>query len=160
MRLNVATPFILFTLLAGTLLGAAPQVNKREVPLSAYKRAQISVKGKSIKVYVADTVQKQRVGLMFVAKTQMGVDEGMVFVFPDVQYRAFWMKDTVMPLDICFVRSDGRIINILAAKPMDMSSYPSDSPAKYVVEMHVGWFRKRGIKPGDKFDFRGLSRAK
>lgn len=135
-------------------------IQSRAVPLSKYKKATISVKGKKIKVYVAGTREEQEVGLMFVKNNQLLANEGMIFVNKDEQYRIFWMKNTVIPLDIAYLRSNGTIINILTMRAYDESQYPSDAPAMYAVEMHAKWYAKHGVKRGDKFDLSGLKRAK
>jgi uncharacterized membrane protein (UPF0127 family) len=128
----------------------------RQIPLSEYRKVEISIKGKRLSAYVADDEAKEREGLMFVNDSELGPNEAMVFVFPDEAERAFWMKDTPVPLDIAFVRADGKIASILTMKPLDESRYPSDAPAKFAVEAHAGWFSANGIKVGDRFDFSAL----
>ncbi|MGI8924677.1 MAG: DUF192 domain-containing protein, partial [Fimbriimonadales bacterium] len=100
-----------------------PQSMERKVPLSAYGRTAISVKGKTLNVYVADDQDKQAEGLMFVKYDQLGANEGMIFVFPDELPRSFWMKNTLIPLDIAYLKSDGTVLNILLMAPLDMSAY-------------------------------------
>jgi uncharacterized membrane protein (UPF0127 family) len=124
----------------------------RNVPLSSYDRSKISVNGTPIEVYVADERAERADGLMFVKDDELGVDEGMVFVFVAEEQLSFWMENTLIPLDIAFLDKDGKILNILQMQALDPTPQPSAGPAKYAVEMHVGWFEKRGVKPGDKFD--------
>jgi len=81
-------------------------------------------------------------------------DEGMLFVFEEPQMLEFWMKNTYVPLDIAFIASDGRILNIEAMKPLDDGPrYRSKGSARYAVEANRGWFDRHGVKPGDQVHF-------
>jgi uncharacterized protein len=103
----------------------------------------------SLRVEVADTLEKQERGLMF--RQSMPENEGMIFVYKEPQEMSFWMRNTVIPLDIAFVGADGIILNIHQAKPLDESIlYRSAGAAKYVIETNQGWFSSHGIRPGDK----------
>lgn len=131
---------------------------KREHPLSSYDKTTISVEGHQISAYVADEPGKQQEGLMFVSQNELGGNEGMIFVMPSENYLSFWMKDTELPLDIAFLDSNGKILNIMTMKPFDESHYTSEGMAKYAVETHAGWFAGKGIKAGAKFDLSKLKR--
>lgn len=132
-------------------------VADRTVPLSSYDRAKISVGGNEIDVYVADERAERADGLMFVKEGELGADEGMVFVFAAEEQLSFWMENTLIPLDIAYLDASGKILNILHMQALDPTPQPSAGPAKYAVEMHEGWFAKKGIKEGDKIDLSGLS---
>jgi len=81
-------------------------------------------------------------------------DEGMLFVFEYPQPLSFWMKNTYLPLDIAFVSTDYRVLNILPMKPMDETPrYTSAGPALYAIETNQRWFAKHGIKAGDRIRF-------
>jgi len=116
------------------------------------------VKHSVIDVYVADERAERADGLMFVEDDELGDDEGMVFVFSGEEQLSFWMENTLIPLDIAFLDASGKILNILQMKALDPTPQPSAGPAQYAVEMHVGWFEKKGIKAGDKFDLSALSK--
>jgi uncharacterized membrane protein (UPF0127 family) len=62
------------------------------------------------------------------------------------------MENTLIPLDIAYLDEKGKIVNIRQMQPLDRSPQPSSGPAKYAVEMNVGWFEKNGVKAGDQFD--------
>lgn len=130
----------------------------RTIPLTAYGRAQISVKGTTIDVYVADENAERAEGLMFLTDEDLKPDEGMIFVFAQTEPLSFWMENTLLPLDIAYLDPAGKILNIRQMQPLDTSPQPSAGPAKYAVEMHENWFKGRGIKQGDKFDLAGLSK--
>lgn len=128
----------------------------RTVPLESYGRATISVNGIEIDVYVADENSERAEGLMFVQKEDLAADEGMIFVFPTDQELSFWMESTLIPLDIAFLDSKGKILNIRQMQPLDRSPQPSDGPGRYAVEMREGYFAEKGVKAGDTFDLSGL----
>jgi uncharacterized membrane protein (UPF0127 family) len=62
------------------------------------------------------------------------------------------MENTLIPLDIAYLDEKGKIVNIRQMPPIDRTPQPSSGPAKYAVEMNVGWFEKNGVKAGDQFD--------
>jgi len=102
-----------------------------------------------LRVEVADTPEEQERGLMF--RQSMPDNEGMLFVFKESHEMSFWMRNTLIPLDIAFVGADSIILNIHQAKPLDDSiNYRSAGAAKYVIETNQGWFARHGIRPGDK----------
>lgn len=103
----------------------------------------------SFKVEVAKTGPQQGRGLMF--RTALGPDEGMIFPMDPPRQAAFWMKNTVIPLDIIFIGPDGRILNIAAnAEPYSERPLPSAGEVKGVLELRGGRAAELGIVPGDK----------
>lgn len=110
----------------------------------------------SLKTEVADTPQEREKGLMF--RKKLSIDQGMLFVFPEEAPRGFWMKNTLIPLDMLFVDSEGRIINIEEAYPEPNTSdenlkvYKSEEPAKYVIETNSSFTERRNIEEGDQVD--------
>ena len=100
------------------------------------------------RIMVAKTEPQRELGLMF--RREMAPDQGMIFDFFTPQPVAFWMHNTILPLDIIFIDKTGRIINIAAnAKPFDDTPLPSDGPARAVLEINAGMAAKLGIRPGD-----------
>ena len=102
----------------------------------------------SFTVEIARTSQQQAKGLMF--RTELPDDRGMVFPFVQERMASFWMKNTVIPLDIIFIRKDGKIENI-AANTIPYSTDPVEStaPVSAVLELRGGLTAQLGIKPGD-----------
>lgn len=104
------------------------------------------------RVELARTPQEQAKGLMF--RTEMGVDEGMIFPFDPPRGASFWMRNTVIPLDLIFVAPDGRISNIAAnAIPYDETPLTSIGEARAVLELNGGRAAQLGIKPGDRVEW-------
>ncbi len=107
---------------------------------------KLLVGGVALTVLVADEPAERERGLM--GNTTLGVDEGMVFVYPEARPRYFWMKDTPLPLSIAFVGADGRIVSIADMTPLSTALTPSGAPAMYAIEVHQGWFAAHGIAVG------------
>ena len=106
----------------------------------------------SFRVEVAASPQEQARGLMF--RTTMGADEGMIFPMSPPRGASFWMRNTVIPLDIIFVGVDGRITNIAAnAIPYDERPLSSVGEVKAVLELNGGRAAQLGIAPGDKVEW-------
>ena len=74
---------------------------------------------------------------------------GMIFPYDPPQDVAFWMKNTLIPLDILFIRSDGTIVRITKAQAMDLTPLPSGEPVAGVLEIRGGRAAELGIKEGD-----------
>ncbi len=103
-----------------------------------------------VRAEVASTPAEQTAGLMF--RTHLGEDDGMLFVFPDLAFRTFWMKNTYVPLTVAFLDADGNIINLEDMQPQTEDLHPSFRPAKYALEMRRGWFAGRGLGPGTRVE--------
>ncbi|MFN8353152.1 MAG: DUF192 domain-containing protein [Spirosomataceae bacterium] len=107
---------------------------------------------KKIDVEIADTDADRMKGLMF--RTNMPDSVGMLFVFEVSEPQAFWMKNTIMSLDIIYVNEKKQIVSIVRnAKPYSEESLPSKGNAQYVVEVTGGWCDKYGITEGDLVQF-------
>ncbi|HYD81775.1 MAG TPA: DUF192 domain-containing protein [Paucimonas sp.] len=99
-----------------------------------------------IKAEVASTDAEREQGLMF--REKMGPNEGMLFVFPAPAAVCMWMKNTLLPLSVAFMDEQGKIINIEDMKPQTLDSHCGNKPVRYALEMNLGWFKQKGIKPG------------
>ncbi|HET9817655.1 MAG TPA: DUF192 domain-containing protein [Rhodanobacteraceae bacterium] len=114
--------------------------------------------GVRFSVELADTPAEQAHGLM--GRTHMPGDHGMLFVFRDSEPRTFWMKDTLIPLDMLFFDATGRLVAIQAdAQPCKADPcklYPSGTPARYVLELNAGAAAKLGVRKGDVITFSGV----
>jgi uncharacterized membrane protein (UPF0127 family) len=98
-------------------------------------------------VEIADTPQTRAQGLMF--RKSLPADAGMLFDFERPQRVAFWMKNTLIPLDMLFVDARGRILGVHAdAAPLSLASIESPAPVRAVIEIAGGTAARLGIKPG------------
>ena len=115
----------------------------------------LTIAGHKITAEVAATDPQRMQGLMH--RRMMPENRGMVFVFTEVSRHAMWMENTFIPLSVAFIDSDGVIANIEDMKPHTRDVHPAAKPVRYALEMNLGWFTKRGIKPGAKIE--GLEKA-
>lgn len=100
-------------------------------------------------IELAITSAQQAQGLMY--RKVMAADAGMLFIFEDSRQASFWMKNTLIPLDLLFVRADGRIANIRPmAEPLSLAGLNSDGPVKAVLEINGGMAARLGIRAGDR----------
>jgi uncharacterized membrane protein (UPF0127 family) len=121
-----------------------PQTGLREVPLTIRSKGGTN----HFTVQVAATQAQQERGLMFV--TSLPDDRGMIFPYSPAQEVSFWMKNTLIPLDIVFIRANGTIARITNAQPMDITPLPSGEPIVCVLEIRGGRAAELGIREGDK----------
>jgi uncharacterized protein len=106
-----------------------------------------------VEVEIADTTEERARGLM--GRESLPDDAGMLFVFSQPNAGGFWMKDTLIPLSIAFVRSDGRIVRILDMEPCRRDPCPVYDPGvTYVraLEVNRGAFKRWGVEEGDKLE--------
>lgn len=120
---------------------AAPAVGEPKVDLN----------GRQVAVDLALSAQEHRQGLQ--GRTSLDPNKGMLFVFDRPAPRAFWMRETLIPLDILFFDEQHRFINGHFQAPPCVQDpcpiYPSQGPAMYVLEMKGGEAQKMKLKPGD-----------
>jgi uncharacterized membrane protein (UPF0127 family) len=113
---------------------------------------------KRFRVELADTDMSRSRGMMF--RNSMAPDAGMLFDFKQEQMASFWMRNTLLPLDMLFIKADGTILNIhQRAIPHDESGVNSTGPVRAVLEVNGGTVSRLGIKPGDTVDHAIFGRA-
>jgi uncharacterized membrane protein (UPF0127 family) len=114
--------------------------------------------GTKVRVEIADTPQKRERGLMF--RERLAPNEGMVFVFDRPGFYPFWMKNTLIRLDIVWLDAAGRIVSIAASVPPCQAdpcpTYPPAGNAMFVVELASGFARDHGLKAGDTVTLEGV----
>lgn len=113
--------------------------------------------GKShrVQVEIADTDAKRERGLMF--RKELPEGRGMLFLFDEDGEHSFWMKDTLIPLDLIFVDSSGRVTGIVArARPLSLEPR-SGGPSRMVLEVPGGWAEAHGVRTGDRMTVEGLA---
>ena len=107
-----------------------------------------------IDIEIADNDYERQLGLM--NRNKMDENQGMLFIFPEQEKLSFWMRNTLIPLDMIFVNDQKKIVTIHKdTKTLSDQSYPSSEPAKYVVEVLAGFTDKHNIKVGDKINWMG-----
>jgi uncharacterized membrane protein (UPF0127 family) len=110
-----------------------------------------------LQVEIADEPAEQSKGLM--DRTSLPENRGMLFVYDRETSHAFWMKNTLIPLSIAYIDSEGRIVDIQKMEPVSRSSTIPDSdlpryvaaePALYALEVNQGFFEEHGVEVGDE----------
>lgn len=125
----------------------------------AQEAVTVSIGSHRFQVEVAQSNEEITRGLMH--RDRLGKFQGMLFVFSDEQPRSFWMKNTLIPLDIIFISGRSRIVSIVErAEPLTLTSRESKGPARYVLEINGGLSSELKIKPGMKVKIEGLRPAK
>lgn len=136
----------------GASEAAAPAQTAAMHPVSGLKTVPLTVTSGTARhaftVEIAATSEQQAKGLMF--RTELGPDEGMIFPRNPPDLASFWMKNTPLPLDIIFVGTDGKILNIAAnTVPYSLDSVAAVGLTGLVLEIPGGRAQELGIKPGD-----------
>lgn len=123
-------------------------------------RAILESGGRSlvVKVELADTPEKRERGLMF--RKELPDGHGMLFLFDEEGEHSFWMKDTLIPLDLIFVDGAGRVTGIVArARPLTLEPRLG-GPSRVVLEVPGGWAAANGVKVGDRMRIEGIPPAR
>jgi uncharacterized membrane protein (UPF0127 family) len=103
-------------------------------------------------IEIAEDEYETQTGLMH--RKSMANNNAMLFIFPDMRPRSFYMKNTYISLDIIYLNNDNTIVSIQEnAKPLDETSLPSEGPAQYVLEVNGGLSQKFSIAVGDRMEF-------
>ena len=119
---------------------------------------EIVLAGRTFTLELAITPEERQVGLS--GRASLPRDAGMLFVFAQERTLGFWMKDTLIPLDILFIDSDQRIVDIQTMEPQpeasnsELTRYHSGQPAMYALEVNAGIAAELGLKPGMRVTFR------
>jgi uncharacterized membrane protein (UPF0127 family) len=122
-------------------------------PAGAQQLQQLEIVSKNgthvFGVEMALTPEEQARGLMF--RRELPDKQGMLFDFKREQPTSFWMKNTYVPLDMIFIRADGRILNIAEnTVPLSEALVSSSGPVRAVLEVVAGTSKKLGIAAGDR----------
>lgn len=129
------------------ILIVATTLSAHADPLITYP---LRIKKHEIRAEVANTEQDRLRGLMF--RDTLAENSGMIFLYPRAEASAMWMKNTRIALSVAFIDASGRILNIAEMEPFSEEAHASSGAAAYALEMNRGWFRKQGIKAGDRVE--------
>lgn len=126
--------------------------------LGAIERNQVCFEDQCVEVEIARAKTEHARGLQF--RSSLGEDQGMLFIFPDIKRHSFWMKDTLIPLDIIWLDESQHVVYMLENVPVCQEEpcpvYTPLSQAKYVLEINAGRASFLNIKEGESADFRLL----
>jgi uncharacterized membrane protein (UPF0127 family) len=133
-----------FALLLAACGGAAPETGQQP------ELIELRIGDAVVRVEIADTDATRSLGLMH--RTELPENRGMLFVYPQSARLSFWMKNTLVPLDIAFIDRSGYIIDIQSMTPMSEESHRSPLPVPYALEVNRGWFERHGVRVYDRVD--------
>ena len=141
---------------------APRHVEQRYFQLKDLKTAKISFKDKhEVTAWIMDDNMKRSEGMMFLKKDDFTEKQGMIFVFTAPQELRFWMRNTLVPLDIAYVDERGKILSTYTMKALDeVTDYSSHGNAKYAIELKDGYLKKNEIRPGDMVQIPSTIKAK
>ncbi|MBL8681348.1 MAG: DUF192 domain-containing protein [Myxococcales bacterium] len=106
----------------------------------------------TVRVEVARTHDSRMQGLM--NRTQLGANDGMIFVFPESEQQTFWMRNTFLPLDMIFIKSDRRVLGVVHnATPMTDDPRQVEGVSQYVLEVNAGFAARHHIDAGTAVEF-------
>ncbi|MBI1755678.1 MAG: DUF192 domain-containing protein [Fimbriimonas ginsengisoli] len=132
---------------------APPAAQARDNPrrmfqLARLEKVELEAGGHRFKAWLMDTPLKQEEGMMHLTDEEVGADDAMLFAFDEPRSMTFWMKDTLIPLDIAFISPDGKVLNVEVGHPLDESAVPSKGVAQFVVETKAGAAARLGLTSG------------
>ena len=108
-----------------------------------------------VSVEIANTPERRGLGLMY--RKELGAEAGMLFVFDEPDHLTFWMKNTVLPLDMIFIREDRHVLGIVKnAVPFTTTSRGVPGESRYVLEVNAGFSDRHGVATGDAVSFEGV----
>jgi uncharacterized membrane protein (UPF0127 family) len=122
-------------------------------PRKITKSITQKISGQDFSLDIADNSYLQAKGLSGISK--LAANDGMLFIFNGEAYRYFWMKDTLIPLDMIFITQSGQVTDIDTAVPepgksdLQLKIYQSSQPVKYVIELNANTAQKINLKIGD-----------
>lgn len=135
--------------------GVLNKKNSDEVYYMFQKEGELTISDSTnvrkavIDLEIADTDYERQLGLM--KRVSMEENQGMLFIFPADAMQSFWMRNTLISLDMIFINSNKKIVTIHKnTKVLSDQSYPSTSPARYVLEVNAGFTAKHGVQVGDQ----------
>jgi uncharacterized protein len=155
----VSGPICLTILLAALACGRAP-ARSGTVDGSSPPRAVVVFlpEGRSearVQVELARNDAERARGLM--QRKHLDPDKGMLFLFEEEEEQSFWMKDTLIPLDMIFVKSDMTVAGVVeAAEPLTLTGRSVGVASQYVVEVNGGWAAAHGVTEGTQVRFEGV----
>jgi len=117
-------------------------------PNPTLKTATFAVGPATITAELALTADQREKGLMF--RKSLAEGRGMLFVFQNDEVLNFWMKNTLIPLSIAWIGSDGIIKGISDMRALDLNAVGSERSVRYALEAPLGWFARAGVKAGDR----------
>jgi uncharacterized membrane protein (UPF0127 family) len=136
-RSSCVAGFVL-SVLVTTVMAQAPTIELIELTANFHR----------IEAEVAANQESRMQGLMH--RKSMAPNRGMLFVFPRAERYCMWMRNTLLPLSVAFLDDQGKILNIEDMQPETEDNHCASAPARFALEMNLGWFAQKGIASGQR----------
>ncbi len=136
--------------LAAALVSLAAGSSLLAQQISRFPVTALNIGVYAIQAEVATTPAQREQGLMF--RQRLGANDGMLFLFDNSSQICMWMKNTLIPLSVAFIDSEGKIVNIEEMQAQTTNSHCSARPVRYALEMNRNWFSQKHIRPGSTVD--------
>jgi hypothetical protein len=109
-----------------------------------------------VEVEVAATPEARTRGMMW--RTELAAGKGMLFLFPQEEVQSFWMRNTLIPLDMIFINTSMKVVGIVErAEPRTLTARTVGIPSQYVLEVPGGWSQSVGVTKGSTAEFEGVA---
>lgn len=136
---------------ASKVIKTAPVTFNKEGELRIFRVGTDSILAQ-LDIEIADTDYETQTGLMY--RDELGIQQGMLFVFPEEAMHSFYMKNTKIPLDLIFIDRNLRVASIREnAQPLNETGLSSQLPVQYVLEVNAGLAGRWGIQAGDSISY-------
>ena len=152
-----STALIAIVLSAALVFYGSSCTPPRPEELDKLGTIDVPIKNANFRLWIADDSSEQQNGLMHVTAERMaslpdGTHRGMIFIFDHEQRLNFWMRNTIIPLDIAYLDSSGVVVATHTMAPLDErpNQYPSGKPARYAIEVNASVFTDLGLKANDR----------
>lgn len=139
-------------------LEASPSVSasddnpNRIYQTSRLEKVMLNLPKGKVEAWIMDDFGKRQEGMMFLTEKEVRTDQGMLFLFKDIQFasdqRAFWMHNTLLPLDIIYIGANGKVVSIGDGKPQSDTPVPPKGDYQFVLELRGGEAERFGIREG------------
>ena len=126
--------------------------NSREIPIDNFFQTELKIKDKIFNLWLAINPKQQKDGLRSLTSDEVEINQGMLFIYPSNEIQTFWMRDTLIDLDIAFIYESGEISDIYSMEQGSKEYFSSSNPIRYVLELRSGIFDKLNLLVGDKID--------
>jgi uncharacterized membrane protein (UPF0127 family) len=157
-RLTSALLFLASAAIAAIVFAGCGEEQKPKEIRTFADYFPMSIGGKPVRLQLAVQEHEQQRGLM--ERQSLGADDGMIFLYTKPQQMSFWMRNTLIPLDVAFFDSKGVLREVRTMYPRDERTVSSAGhDLQFAVEMNQGWFRSHGVGVGAKLDLAGLKAA-
>lgn len=127
--------------------------HNRTIPLERLFQVNQEIKAKTFQLYLALNPKQHKEGLSGLAEEELKEHEGMIFIYPISQKHTFWMKNTLIDLDLAYISASGEVIEIYTMPKMSTKLFTSTQKVPYVLELKAGTFNRIGLEVGDTIHF-------